>query len=239
MDESDEEVEYEPEKFHIGNFEFEITTISYLPITKLMGLQQSQSEISGQKLWCGSISVMEYLLENSHLIQESCVVELGAGTGVLGMLCKLLGAQTVYLTDHDEKSLNHMLSDIQRNKVDANVIRLDWFNPDVKLLDDITSSCTVRELRLVAGDVLYKSALVMPFLALVHRLLAVESSSLLLCHVPRAGVDHAHVLQACASVGLIVDVIPPESWRRGACLEYCPHEDVERAQLYHIHRSIH
>jgi len=235
MDDSDEEVEYEPEKFTIGKFEFEITTISYLPITKLMGLQQSKSEISGQKLWCGSISVMEYLLDNPNLIHDSCIIELGAGTGVLGMLCKLLGARTVYLTDHDEKSLTHMQADIQRNNVDAQIVCLDWFNPDLSFLENLTmTSDSARNIRIVAGDVLYKQALVMPFLSLVRTLLVDEAAFLLLCHVPRAGVEHVQVLEACTAVGLHVDVIPTAQWRKGASVQYCPPEDVERAQLYCI-----
>eukprot|EP01041_Mallomonas_annulata_P003870 gene3870-7720_t len=230
---SDDNVEYEKEEFIIRDFTFQVTTVSFLPITKLMALQQSQSEISGQKLWCGSISVIEYLLDNPNIVLGKSVIELGAGTGVLGMLCRKIGAKIVYLTDHDERSLDHMKQDIQDNNIDAEIIRLDWFNPNMSFIDLSISSPDIENVRIVAGDVLYKSALVIPFLTLVKQLLVHKNSFLLLCHVPRAGVEHAHVVQACGDLGLDIITIATDEWRKGACLQHCPPEDYNRAQLYH------
>ena len=55
---------------------------------------------------------------------------------------------------------------------------------------------------------------------------------MLLCHVPRAGVDHCDVLAAAERAGLKVLEIDPAQWRKGACVENSPPEDYERAKLY-------
>ena len=52
-----EEVEYEPEEFEIDNMKLTITTVGFLPIEQLMLNREADKEISGQKLWCGSLSV--------------------------------------------------------------------------------------------------------------------------------------------------------------------------------------
>ena len=62
MSDSEDEVEYEVEIFSIREYVFHITTVSFMPIERLLDLQSHGQEISGQKLWCGSLCVMEYLL---------------------------------------------------------------------------------------------------------------------------------------------------------------------------------
>ncbi|CAN0225805.1 unnamed protein product, partial [Ectocarpus sp. 8 AP-2014] len=58
-------------------------------------------EISGQRLWEGSLLLCAYLVELD--LQGKSVLELGAGTGIVGMLAAKLGAQTLILTDGDDK----------------------------------------------------------------------------------------------------------------------------------------
>lgn len=234
-DSDKEEVEYELDTFTIGDFIFDITTVSYLPILQLMKLQESKSEISGQKLWCGSVSVMEYLLEKPDLVRDRSVIELGAGTGLLGMICSRLGARSVYLTDHDEKSLTHMRNDCARNNVEATVVHeLNWFEPDLETIRGWSSN--LSPVLIVAGDVLYKESLIEPMLRVVAELLVEPHSLMVLCHVPRAGVDHEHVLAGISRRGLSVEIV--RDWMRSESWKYCPKEDIERAQIYVIHRSV-
>lgn len=135
---------------------------------------------------------MEYLLQHVDFISSSNVIELGAGTGVTGMLCKTMGCQNAFLTDHDQRSLDHMVLDLERNDISASVVRLDWFNYDheatMRLLQPKEGG-EVCPLRIVAGDVLYKNALIIPFFAVITSLLSCPGSEMLLCHVPRAGVE--------------------------------------------------
>ena len=85
MSSSEEEVEYEEEVFNIREHRFILTTVSFMPLAKLMQLRENQVEISGQKLWCGSLVVLEYLLDHPDFITKCNVIELGAGTGCIGM----------------------------------------------------------------------------------------------------------------------------------------------------------
>lgn len=202
-DSDDDEVEYEPETVTIGPFTFQILTVARMPVAVLMMNAAVGVEISGQKVWCGSIGVAQYLIESPSLVEGKLVVELGSGTGVLGMICKRLGAAKVVLTDHDDRSLSHMRLDVISNKVDADIFRFDWFNPDMAgLVETSLSSSTsyepepCREIVIVAGDVLYKKALLEPFFEATKLILDLSSqipskfssSEMILCHIPRAEV---------------------------------------------------
>jgi len=250
------EVEYEEETFMVGGYSFAVTTIAYMPIETLMANASKKVEISGQKLWCGSLAVMEYLLGNQEAVAGKVVVELGAGTGVLGMLCKRLGAARVVLTDNDSKSLVHMVTDCEKNAVEAEVLSLDWFfleniaqrlfGAEAKEEEEVEEGGRgAKRVVIVAGDVLYKRALLEPFMATVVCLLAGpkrgeegededNTNEMFLCHVPRAGVEHEDVIATAGSVGLSIEPLSCELWRKGSCLEYCPLEDVERAMVYRI-----
>jgi predicted nicotinamide N-methyase len=193
-------------------------------------------EISGQKLWCGSLGLIQHFINNPNEVKDTMIVELGAGTGVLGMMCKKLGSVSVVLTDHDERSLTHMKDDIQSNEISADVIPLDWYVPDVDSINSLLNED--KPLRIVAGDVLYKNALLDPFFNTVKALFALREDSLLfLCHVPRAGVDQSDVVAKAESSGLCVEEIPKETWNTGELFEYCPEEDLVRARIYRISKQ--
>ncbi len=51
MSSDEDEVEYELEYFKLRCFNIGVTTISYMPLTKLLALNKASSEVSGQKLW--------------------------------------------------------------------------------------------------------------------------------------------------------------------------------------------
>ncbi len=157
-----DDVEFESEDITVGNFTFSLTTIAFLPIELLMANQAKGVEISGQKVWCGSLSVAEYLLDNTQFVSNTSVVELGSGTGLIGMLCSRLGARRVALTDHDPRSIAHMTVDVETNGVlNTSVELLDWYRSEG--CERLSSGSVVAEggegdsgFRIVAGDVLYK-----------------------------------------------------------------------------------
>ena len=65
-----EDVDYEPEDFVIGGHPLSITTVAFLPIEQLMLNREANKEISGQKLWCGSLCVIQYLLNNPDILSK-------------------------------------------------------------------------------------------------------------------------------------------------------------------------
>lgn len=234
-DSDEEEIEYEDEIFNIRDIEFHITTVSYLPITKLMKLHSNNNEISGQKLWCGSLVLIEYLLDNKDFIINNNIIELGSGTGLVGMLCKKLGSNNVILSDYDEKSLNHMRNDIIKNEInEINILKLDWFTFQLNQISNEFLYSSLNNLIIVAGDVLYKHILIQPFFIVIQQLLQIPRSKMLLCHVPRAGVEQIDVINAANQYGLKITSISSELWKKGVCIEYSIPEDYDRAQLYQL-----
>ena len=116
---------------------------------------------------------------------------------------------------------------------------MDWFDPGGALADIFCAldACTSNhsDLKVIAGDVLYKSSLIYPFLEVVLRLLGTyPGSRMLLCHIPRAGVEHEHVVVAAERCGLVISPISDSLWKKGSVLKYSPNEDYDRAQLYEI-----
>jgi len=92
MSDSEEEedtVVFEEEEFQVGSHRFVVTTIAYMPIEVLMNMNDKKVEISGQKLWCGSLGVIEYLqnIECSSFVEGATVVELGAGGYTIVYVC--------------------------------------------------------------------------------------------------------------------------------------------------------
>lgn len=230
----DNDVEFESESIEIDPFTFEITTISYLPIETLMQNQSKGVEISGQKIWCGSLTVADYILANSNLVKDRVVVELGAGTGVLGMVCSRLGCAKLILTDNDPRSISHMKSDCHSNSVEAIIHSLDWFFPEVSFLNFGDSSLT-HDLCVVAGDVLYKRILLTPFFITSRMLLQTRNHSVMfLCHVPRAGVSHSDVVEEAMNHELLIEEIHNAPGHHDNARKYCPDDDTTRAKLYRI-----
>jgi predicted nicotinamide N-methyase len=233
MNDSDD-VEFEYETIEIASYSFEVTTISHLPIEMLMLNQSKGVEISGQKVWCGSLFVVDYMIRNKQLITDHLIIELGAGTGVLGMVCSRMGCENLILTDNDARSITHMKQDCLKNKVQAEVKVLDWFSPDINSLD-IAMGPGSLNLCILAGDVLYKQVLLEPFFTTVNLLLGIKKGSfMLLCHVPRAGVEHVIVLEVANRLGLNIEEITVTLEEKEHALKYCPEEDVIRAKLYRI-----
>lgn len=242
---SDDEIEYEPETFVFESLALSITTVAYMPLTILMANREKEKEVSGQKLWCGSLCLISYFLQHKTIISpNTLVVELGAGTGVLSMICtKLLGAPLAIATDHDEKSLKHMTDDLQRNHIDnMKVERLDWFNPDVNVILERSSSDRVHErLVILAGDVLYKDILITPLFHTVAHIFdafPTIAAEMLLCHVPRAGVTHAMVQAAAEKEGFNIKSLEKNDWCDNEVLQYCPQDDLQNAELYRITKNI-
>jgi predicted nicotinamide N-methyase len=241
--EEEEEIEYELEIFDFNEFKISVRTVAYMPLTKLLSNHIKEVEISGQKLWCGSLCVIQFFMKNPIIIEDSVVIELGAGTGVLGMCCKKLGAKHIVLTDHDVRSLNHMIGDCDSNQIDAEINYLDWYNPSQPITEvtEITktrysdSIYSNNNLTIVAGDVLYKSCLIIPFFTTTKLLLSKKrGSKLYLCHVPRAGINHEDVVSAAKSFNLTIEEIDDNLWRNdlSICLKYSTIEEIQVAKLY-------
>lgn len=83
---------------------------------------------TGLTVWDGSVVLAKYLEATHKSLQGKRVVELGAGTGIVGVTAAMLGADT-YLTDL-AYCLPNLASVVDRNrpglKGTATVLELDW-----------------------------------------------------------------------------------------------------------------
>ena len=135
------------------------------------------------------------------------------------MICSKLGVDTVVVTDNDVVSLDHMIHDAAKNGLDGGnsqsktgtfkVKELDWFAPNLPALDILNHNSDefkTYRITLLAGDVLYKDALLEPFFKVVVLIFkeiktqgCYESSVLYLCHIPRAGKWFEIIIRHCAN----------------------------------------
>lgn len=241
-DSSDDEIEYEDEEFDLLETKLIVTTVAQLPLHLLAQLSSDHQEISGQRVWAGSLLLAHFLgtQHRQSLIGASIsplpVLELGTGSGIAGMgLAKSFGSDLRFvLTDGDPKAVELLVENVEKNSVQADVKRLYW--GDAASIEGLKASYSERFPVIIAGDVLYKEELIAPLLQTVHEFLG-EGGRFYLCHIPRYTVTHDVVRQGLSTHGFEVTAVMepseiiasnpiPESWDEETL------SDVARAKLY-------
>ncbi|KAJ1460486.1 S-adenosyl-L-methionine-dependent methyltransferase [Pelagophyceae sp. CCMP2097] len=232
-DESDGE--YEDQTFTFGPHAIVASTIVELGLEALCELEANSDEISGQRAWPGSLLLCSFLLDAPAAVSGLKVLELGAGCGVCAMLAAKLGAANVVASDGDDRCLKRLRDNVAKNFGGAgacHAAELLWGDDD-SLARFKSAHGTVFDVTL-AGDVLYKHALVAPF---VKTLAAVVSpgGTAYLCHLPRAGVEHIDVTLALDTAGFDLEVcaVRADLVVDGAD---CSAEDAQNAKLYKLTR---
>jgi protein N-lysine methyltransferase METTL21D len=127
---------------------------------------------TGLNVWDGSIALAKFLERYSEeYVEGKDVLEVGAGTGLVGIAAALLGAKQVYVTDL-EYSNGNLKENIRLNQpitADHNVMLpveakiLDWFHPEAFEF----WTCDESEIMwipdiILASDVVWIESLVMP-----------------------------------------------------------------------------
>jgi hypothetical protein len=70
---------------------------------------------TGLGLWRGAEILASFLANHSDLLRDKCVLELGAGQGLCGLVAHHLGASKVLLTDGDTNVLNNLRYNVNLN----------------------------------------------------------------------------------------------------------------------------
>ncbi|EKX41731.1 hypothetical protein GUITHDRAFT_141732 [Guillardia theta CCMP2712] len=126
-------------------------------------IRQVASEEFGCFIWPSAVLLSQYLFEHSGVVRNSKVLELGAGVGLPGLLCRKLGASRVLLTDLSKPPI--ILSNLQHNCC-ANELEhcsaapMDWGIVTEEMLLMRRTCYDV----LLAADCLYSSSLYEDFL---------------------------------------------------------------------------
>jgi len=255
---SEYEPEYELESITIGpmvqQLQFKVLSVVPPPLEYMSSLHSKREEISGRQVWCGSYLLSQYLISERYSadkkpsIEGKRVLELGCGTGLLGMVAARNQSPCVALTDGDEEALKLVRVNLEN---DANLLPrgiayakyLRW--GEEESYDDFSTWCREKWPTMwkdnvdfdviLAGDVLYKDDLPVLFFNAVNRFLS-NSSTLYLCHIPRANVGHDVVINTAKQKGFAVEKIPLDKNDFQANQDFCPVEDLERAAIYKITR---
>lgn len=134
---------------------------------------------TGLTIWDGSIVLAKYFESNPHLVIGCNILEVGSGTGIVGIVAGLLGAKKVILTDlpYALDNLNVNIHNNRPENVDSFEVyakKLDWFDPHSYPADEQWDI-------IVGADVVWVEDLIIP---LVNTLttLAHAHSSVLIAH---------------------------------------------------------
>ena len=113
----------------------------------------------GGKVWDAALALVCYLRANdTSLLKRRRVLELGAGTGVVGMCCALLGAQEVVITDLPEVceliSVNIELNiGAKSGGCDCRAVPLAWAHPTPVLPPELSEGAATDTI--ILSDVVY------------------------------------------------------------------------------------
>eukprot|EP00500_Bicosoecida_sp_ms1_P002359 CAMPEP_0203814672 /NCGR_PEP_ID=MMETSP0115-20131106/5420_1 /ASSEMBLY_ACC=CAM_ASM_000227 /TAXON_ID=33651 /ORGANISM="Bicosoecid sp, Strain ms1" /LENGTH=305 /DNA_ID=CAMNT_0050723553 /DNA_START=98 /DNA_END=1012 /DNA_ORIENTATION=- len=124
-------------------------------------------EGTAHTVWDGGVVLAKYL-EHKYTagLVDKTVLELGSGTGIVGVVASILGARRVYLTDLPY-ALPTLQDTIERNALSCKghvaAVPLDWTAPDDRF-DDVDI--------IVASDVVWVQELILPLVGVLEHLTA-------------------------------------------------------------------
>ncbi|KAL4536055.1 hypothetical protein Ndes2526A_g05602 [Nannochloris sp. 'desiccata'] len=134
--------------------------------TTTIEIEEGKEEnVAGSVVWDAALCLINYLDHNKNLIAEKRVIELGAGTGALGLAAAALGASSVTLTDLDHLE-GLITANIARNNLSAKASSapLCWGQP-------ISSQIPTPPFDIIlASDVIYQQASIEPLISTLKAL---------------------------------------------------------------------
>mmetsp|Transcript_1182 Transcript_1182/g.2882 ORF Transcript_1182/g.2882 Transcript_1182/m.2882 type:complete len:202 (+) Transcript_1182:1033-1638(+) len=173
--------------------EYEFTQVNGLTL-KHMQLDAGQLK-RGMPLtiWPASYVLAEYLI--AHLPANSHVIELGTGTGLVGLsISKQRPDVHVTITDGDDTSLELVSENAEANGCKPQILKLSWGSASAELLNQFDF--------VVGSDVIYGSEAVKPLLTTVSQLMKPGGEAYLANFKHRYNMHEARVLATAAELSL-------------------------------------
>lgn len=171
---------------------------------------------TGLTIWDGAVVLAKYVEHNAAALDlaNQRVLELGAGTGVVGLAVAAAGAPSVVLTDLPY-TIDNLRANIARNRaafegaeVKAHV--LDWFNPAQVVVGE-PGAATPPPISLILGaDVVWVSELIPPLVRTLRVLCegTTPSPRVLIAHQTRSRAGDALFFGLLAGAGFSVLELP-------------------------------
>lgn len=166
---------------------------------------------TGLHTWGASLALCQHLQAHPELVRGKRVLELGCGSGLLGIVVARLGAKRVILTDGSQEVLDRCRDNVQRAKnvpehSTVEFSHLDWTDA---LIDDSSASMAerIREWDpqiVLCADVVYAPEIIAPLAETLCTILtsgAAIESVLLALTVRRHDTFEAFI-SALDSIGL-------------------------------------
>jgi len=155
----------------------------------IIKLLEDKSMISkgttGLRTWEASLRLAEYFIQNPEFCRGKKIIELGAGIGLLSLVCAKLGAKSVIATDVNPDVIERLHLNIESNKDILNIEnlvipqagKLDWNekNIDMTLYKDLDL--------IICADVIYNPENIEPLVNILSQFLkAIPFIIIILCN---------------------------------------------------------
>ena len=126
--------------------------------TRTVRLDQRYEGDTGVVVWDAAIVLAKYLEINTDMVRDMEVVELGSGTGAVGLCAGVLGAKQVILTDREELVvfLSHNI-ELNTEVTRVSALALEWGNN--ANIETVMNMVTRVDLVLVSDCVFYEESL--------------------------------------------------------------------------------
>lgn len=148
----------------------------------------------GLQVWKSQLVLSDFVLHNMSLLNGLVCLELGAGTGLLGILLARV-AKAVFLTDHGDQILGNCLRNVELNsslfhpQAIVNVRDLNWMSEwplQVTHADPKPFCWSFQDFELVksasfifAADVIYSDDLTIALFSMLKRLMSLGCDKVL------------------------------------------------------------
>ncbi|KAI8077484.1 putative methyltransferase-domain-containing protein [Thamnidium elegans] len=109
----------------------------------------------GFKTWGAAPMMAKKLLQEKIIsnLNSSVVLELGTGTGMVGLICDHLGAAEIHVTDYHPRVLENVAYNVELNKSKAIVSKLDF----IEVANDQSPEWKDKKFDIIiASDLLYE-----------------------------------------------------------------------------------
>jgi predicted nicotinamide N-methyase len=138
--------------------------------------QDNMPTATGLALWQGTERLSHYLVQHANLVQAKSVLEVGAGTGLCGIVAHLLGASRVLVTDGDSTVLPNLRRNVEPYSNAIKCRQLIWGR---RLSEFQTQHGTFDVI--LAADCIYMPPSLVPFWETMEALLSAEGC-VVFCH---------------------------------------------------------